>query len=473
MLPIPPIPIKFVLNVDNVQNDDTRQALAVAVNSLAQRARDPTVVHNSHSIIAALTLFSDWCKFGEDNKENAKLTKDGLVLELMRRCLEAGNGRGDCCVHEDIAYEIFYDVTKEWILCSLPPDAEAACERASAQVPQHEDNIHISISHYCFSQGVLYSAKGGLLNCPTHTVMVDRFQEKVQAVMSDASCFEAREIDDESIRKEQQEVAEIYSQNSYASLLSLCFSRIHRDSLLGHSDSKQIDMTNVKDLAKSLLDAAIDTHRKVLKEKNLPEIADDLQLATRHRQVEVDDMQSCLSDLQVTDQTVGSPDCSSTELFVRLLAVCLHSASNPESWLSLARNLEDYQELLKASDRNIVSACSVVNRDHLSAILKPIVSAPDASFPGMKRVDQCLLEIESGRRDVSSLDHSKLSFTTELGVLIRNVATDPNNGKQDVIRAAFEMHRQADSDLVKAAAETFDVFSLYDKRAQELHNSEP
>ena len=106
-LPLPPLPVKFTIQVEEVQDADNRQALSVAMNSLEGHGRDDTKVHSSHAILAALTMFADWCEFGKQNAQPSKIVKDGLVLKLMKACLEAGNGEESCSVSEEKAYEIF------------------------------------------------------------------------------------------------------------------------------------------------------------------------------------------------------------------------------------------------------------------------------------------------------------------------------------------------------------------------------
>ena len=260
VLPLPPIPVHFQINFDDVADAATKQALAVAMNSLKGQGRDPALTHSSHSIIAALTLFSDWCEFGVKNATACKLKKDGLVLDLMHRVLADGGEQDECAVDEDAAYSVFFAVTKHWVDAYLPPGARVVMAATKPDTVAHESDIHIGMAHYCYSQGVLYSAKGSALACPVHKSIQRSYEDKIDAAKADADAIENRELDSEEVRRQQQEMAELYSQHPFGKLLVLCFARIHRDTLKGHAPEGGASVTET---ARELLEKAQKVHAQV------------------------------------------------------------------------------------------------------------------------------------------------------------------------------------------------------------------
>ena len=454
VLPLPPLPIHFTLDPTNVKNVEIKQALIVAMNSLEGRGVDANKVHNSQSVIAALTLFSDWCEFGKENGEAAKLIKDGLVLRLMKDCLERGNGREDCCVSEQQAYDIFYSITRDWILCSVPAEAKVVISPVSPNVPTFEDPIHIAMSHYAYSQGTLYSAKGNRLTCPTHSFVTESLRQKINTAAQDEFAFERKEIDDEGIRMQQQEMAEMYSKYSFQKLLSLCFTRIHRDSLLGHIVPGEEQSENILETAKSLLEDATQTHRKVLKEKNMKETFDDLPVTAFEPQEGLDVTRIQLdspeplqdgSEISQTSRIVAS--------FVTLCVACLEDQASAERWVSLAKNFEDLNDLSKSDNHGIASACKMVRIDKVLEVFQPIVSNNQVSNAGMKRLDQALIELSANKRDQQDKQTALVSYASELGILIRLMAEDAEQGISAARDAAMALHASSSCALEKSAAE--------------------
>ena len=462
VLPLPPIPVKLRVDPLKITNPETKQALVVALNSLEGRAADPETVHNSHSVIAALTLFADWCDFGKENAERIRVTKDGLVLNMMKQSLNLGNGKSDCSVSEQAAYDMFFDITRNWIACCVPEEAQCTLEKVDPGVPGHESALHVSMSHYCYSQGVLYSAKGGQLTCSTHDFVTKSFQEKVAAAREDSSSIEKREIDDESIRMEQQEMAEMYSKYCYSKLLSLCFTRIHRDSLLGHLVDADDTNNNVLQTAKTLLDDAIETHRKVLREKNMKESFDNLQIA----KVEPRDEVQVVNDVQGDDCYESSTDDIDNQVsravrsFILLAAQCLENRANSDLWVALARNLEDYLLLYQADHADICASCRVVSVDKVIELFKGKVEGKSVACPGMKRVDQALLDLVSARSGGETKPYAPGSHASELGIMIRGIAQDISTGMATAREAANEMHASSSNQGIKDAAEIFGVLGI-------------
>ena len=456
VLPLPPIPIRFRVDFSQVADKETKQALAVAMNSLKGQGRDLAVAHSSHNVIAALTLFSDWCQFGVTHADASKLEKDGAVLELMARVLADGGDRDECSVDETVAYQAFLATTERWIRSYLPPGADVEIQAMDPAAVGHESDVHIGMAHYCYSQGVLYSAKGSALACPVHRTIQRTYEDKVQACKTDADAIEHRELDNAEVRRQQQEMAELYSQHSFGKLLVLCFARIHRDTLHGHVGDK--GGSGVQETARELLEKAQKVHSDVLREHNMKEVP-DMQVVPAPAPEE---MAVTLNNLTVEDAREGESNAErAVDMFVCLAARCTSGSTVEADWACLARNVEDAQQLLQVDDGGMQSACKVVDFAALHAVLKPLVSEPGVSSPGKKRIDEALLQIESGRGPVYSLAAADtMSFPSELGVLIRSVARNVEQGVKAVQAKANQLHRAAGGSEVKKAAEIFRAYGF-------------
>jgi hypothetical protein len=107
---------------------------------------------------------------------------------------------------------------------------------------------------------VLYSAKGSALACPVHKTIQRSYEYKIDAAKADADAIENRELDSEEVRRQQQGMAELYSQHPFGKLLVLCFARIHRDTLKGHAPEGGASVTET---ARELLEKAQKVHAQV------------------------------------------------------------------------------------------------------------------------------------------------------------------------------------------------------------------
>ena len=146
---------------------------------------------------------------------------------------------------------------------------------------------------------------------------------------------------------------------------------------------------------------------------------------------------------------------------MRLLGTCCEGRDVEADWNCLARNIEDAQQLLLVDDRATQSACKLVDYPALNALLKPLVSGGDVASPAKKRVDEALLQIESGsgeRRGVDAMDTQ--SFPSELGVLIRSASRNLAQESGKVKAKANALHAASEDAGVKAAAELFGVLGV-------------
>lgn len=471
LLPFPPLPVKFSVAVSKMQDKDAQQALVVALQSLAQstspqKDTQETVV-SSHAVIGVMTLFSDWCEWGRKNAERGRIVKDGVNMSLIRAVLDAGDGRADCSVSEDVAYGVFFDATKAWIASYLPEDASMTIEPVKSAAVACEDAIHLAMSHYAHAQGLVYSAKGETLRCKTHEGIVSQYRDMVQASRDDCDSIEARQLDRTAVRNEQQELAELYSKHGYDKLLTLCFTRVHRDSLLGHPKA---DPNNASvEHAKDLLNTAVENHRALLEKYDMKEVTDDLQVAT---------VQDTGPDRYAVQTVHGAgepsaeevpPEVAALRAVVGVLAVCMATPADEAgfpAWASLAVNIQHLYDAQHSGVGALIAACRVVDLQALTAALAPLVSLSDTPDPSKKRIDELLLCLKDypdheaaadGAEETQALD---LPLASEMGIVLRHAAMHGESARVQLVEAANKLWRVTEDEHEKRALEVFRATGL-------------
>lgn len=262
VLPLPPLPMRFCVDISKIKERDIKVAAQTAMSALEGEAKSLETIHNSHSIIAAFFLMSDWTGYHKVNKERIDVEKEGVILKLMTETVKNSDSKGNLTCDSDRAYEIFYDASVSWIKTYFPPEISATFEPVSADGVKFESKVHISMSHYAYSQGVLYSNRKNKVCCEVHNQKLDEFNRKRQVAREDKNSLEARQMDDESVQRESMEVAELYSKHDYPSLIFLCLQRIQKDTLYGHE--KNITKETAVEIAADLMDQAQKNYDKTL-----------------------------------------------------------------------------------------------------------------------------------------------------------------------------------------------------------------
>ena len=255
-LPLPPIPITLKLDTATLADGDTKMALDMALAPVMQDLHTHDGIVNSHSVFAAMSFFLKWSAHGSDADTQAKVVhaKDGALLMLIEKVIQYHCTHPQTSTYADAdILDIFVKVSQAWIASYLPPGATCVVGPAPKQENiGYEDNLHIAMTHYCYAQGVLYNAKNKRVYCATHEQLCETFRQRCKAEAGERGSDDA-DVDAQYAEKEHLEVAQLYSQFSYHKLLVLCFNRLLKDSLHGHTytngdDNKQELEKNAKDL---------------------------------------------------------------------------------------------------------------------------------------------------------------------------------------------------------------------------------
>jgi len=270
-LPLPPIPITLQLDTTKMEDEETKTALDMALASVMQDKRTQDGIVNSHSVFAAMSFFLKWSKYGSDPAVQANImhVKDGILLMLIQQVIEYHCAHPDTATYKDEEIlQIFIAISQAWINSYLPPGVTCAIGPAPKQENiGYEDNLHISMTHYCYAQGVLYNSKNAQVSCETHKLLCETLQRQRAADVADG-CGEETEVGNRHTQKMEPEhvaIAQLYSQFPYHKLMVLCFNRLLQDSLHGHNyvpneDTKQ----EIEHNTKELLRLSFDNYKSIL-----------------------------------------------------------------------------------------------------------------------------------------------------------------------------------------------------------------
>lgn len=227
-LPLPPLPIKVSICSNDIELSDIKQAFDIATCEIIKTAETEDKVINTHALIASMMLCHKWTKYGNNTvtAQNIKSAQEKIVLELMQTILDFEATRVECKDHTLAIYNIFLHASVKWIQNYAPHGAVINIESADISTIYNEHNLHVAISHYSYSQGVLYSDKVSNLKCKVHDELCQEYIRMLHAEEKDEQCDESIRMDKKSVREECMEIAELYSKFSFEKLMILSYTRI-------------------------------------------------------------------------------------------------------------------------------------------------------------------------------------------------------------------------------------------------------
>ena len=224
-LPIPPIPVVLTMVYEHLEDSELKAAFEMATSSLVQDARTDDGIVNSHSIIAALSLFAKWSASTGANplkkQEEMQNNKDASLLRIISSVLDYNDNTTTGLVvdaKDDEILQIFIKASQEWINTYLPDDISVTIRPApNNKTIGFEHDLHIAMAHYCYSQGVLYNSKKSTLMCKVHDGLYNDFLEKQKNATEDddANQILGGETETAACAVEHMEIAAMYSQFPY------------------------------------------------------------------------------------------------------------------------------------------------------------------------------------------------------------------------------------------------------------------
>jgi len=276
-LPLPPIPITLKMDTAKLPDGDTKMALDMALAPVMQDLNTYDGIVNSHSVFAAMSFFLKWSAHGSDAETQTKVvhTKDGALLMLIDKVIQYHCTHPQTSTYADAdILDIFVKVSQAWIESYLPEGVTCVVGPAPKQENiGYEDNLHIAMTHYCYAQGVLYNAKNKRVYCATHEQLCETFRQRCKVDAEERGSDDA-DVDAQYAEKEHMEVAQLYSQFSYHKLLILCFNRLLKDSLHGHTYTNSDDKKQeVEKNAKDLLRLSYENYKSLLSTQSASDVA--------------------------------------------------------------------------------------------------------------------------------------------------------------------------------------------------------
>ena len=217
-----------------------------------------TAIINSQNVIIALLMRLRFTKM-EKKDELLKCIdteKHGVVLDLIGNFLDLK--KNPPFKYRDRVLEIFQEAARAWILVHTPKNIEldlTFADTSSSTVP-FEHPLHVCMSYYCNSQGILYAKKGDMIRCDVH----ERHRVRVQEM-------EKTEADTDPI---EMRMAKVYAESEYDALLILCANRVFKDALFGNTRGESEKLSSAEDRqrhAEDLLVVARQNHQMLLTAK--------------------------------------------------------------------------------------------------------------------------------------------------------------------------------------------------------------
>lgn len=216
--------------------------------------RDKGII-NSQNVIIALLMRLRFTKMDKKNEllQLIDTQKHGVVLDLIGNFMDLK--KNPPFQYRDRVLEIFQEAARAWILVHTPKNIELEltfADTSSTTVP-FEHPLHVCMSYYCNSQGILYQKKGDLIRCDVH----ERHRARVQEMVKTETNTDPIEM----------RMAKVYAESEYDALLILCANRVFKDALFGNTRGESEKLSSAEDRqrhAEDLLVVARKNHQMLL-----------------------------------------------------------------------------------------------------------------------------------------------------------------------------------------------------------------
>jgi len=239
-LPLPPIPIILEMDVTKLEDGELKTAFEMATSSIVKDSQLHDGIVNAHSVFAALSFFVKWSaaptQAGTARPMDMQHKKDASLLRIISSILDF-NEREHSSTHsatrDDDILQLFVVASQDWVNTYLPDTITIAIKAAPKnKTIGFEHDMHIAMAHYCYAQGVLYNSKDSRLMCTVHDGLYNDYVQMAKKAAEDAEPNDAGKPEH---NLEHIEIAKMYSQFPYHKMLLLCYDRLLRDCLYGHT----------------------------------------------------------------------------------------------------------------------------------------------------------------------------------------------------------------------------------------------
>jgi len=269
-LPIPPIPVSIGICTDKLEDGELKAAFEMATLSIVKDSQLNDGIVNAHSVFAALSFFVKWSVPASADTSAQKVDmqhkKDASLLRIISSILDYNekDSVAKSTTRDDDILQIFVTASQEWVNTYLPDTIVVTIKVASQnKTIGYEHDMHIAMAHYCYAQGVLYNSKDSRLLCTVHDALYNDYLQQVKLATEET---EGGDHDDGNDKVEEThehiEIAKMYSQFPYHKMLLLCFDRLLKDCLYGHT--LQVEGNDVEKNARDLLKVSFDNYQAMV-----------------------------------------------------------------------------------------------------------------------------------------------------------------------------------------------------------------
>ena len=406
-LPIPPIPVSVVIKIAGLPDGDKKTAFEMATAPIVKDSQSEDGIVNSHSIFAAMSFFQKWSTDGSDKEkqEEIKDRKDASLLLMIQDILNLQEVTKDTGGPDDSAiFGVFIKSSQAWINCYLPEEISISI----SSPPLHtsigfEHDLHISMSHYCYAQGVLYNNKASKsLLCQVHENLCIKYEhKKKQDEQDDDEDDQEKDDNEDYLRQEHVEIAAMYSQFTFDKMMLLCFQRLLKDSLYGHT-MQPSNPAEVSGNARELLKISFENYEKMTKRSVASRSSQSTEVTLKRpiRSPSETLTPKPVSTDNDSDENLVKPFSSdigsyksSAGIFV-LSMVNFINHDDPYYLQNMQSSLRHLYEFLDEGNENAKKACMLINIPALIAFVRQhIHTLPKNST--LLEIDSSLLCLET------------------------------------------------------------------------------
>ena len=418
-LPIPPIPITIDMDVTKLEDGELKTAFEMATSSIVKDSQQQDGIVNAHSVFAALSFFVKWTSpptpEGAARQTDMQHKKDASLLSIIASILdfnEREHSDANVATRDDDILQVFVKASQQWINTYLPDTITIAIKAAPQnKTIGYEHDMHIAMAHYCYAQGVLYNSKDSRLLCTVHDGLYNDYLKTVKQAAEDVDVNTQEKPED---TREHIEIAKMYSQFPYHKMLLLCYDRLLKDCLYGHT--LQVPGNDVEQNARDLLKVSFENYKSIVN-KSATTVDDATVVPSTCTS-------SCVPTARILElppdvTTAPTPPAVCTTNIPRVLAVgktgCMADMGSYKSSMgmfvlgivnflvnndaysvsNMRTSLRHLQELAYTGSDKAKQACSLINMPALVQLVRNHMHGIECGRDMKEEIEMSLIQLET------------------------------------------------------------------------------
>jgi len=445
-LPIPPIPLTVDFNTDKLEDGELKAAFEMATAPVVQDSKLSDGIVNAHSVFAAMSFFVKWSTSPSSidvstRQEDIQRKKDASLLGIIASVLDynTNNVVSPSITPDKDILQIFVTASQAWINTYLPDGISVSVNAAPKnEVIGFEHDMHVAMAHYCYAQGVLYNSKDSRLQCKVHDSLYGDYLQLVKEAADEIHNEDNSPGTQEKLH-EHIEIAKMYTQFSYHKMLLLCFDRLLKDCLYGHT--METPGNNVEQNARDLLKVSVDNYEMMMAKYKHAATSEKTSVAVGNTSCstvvsnsipaspDASDTPICpnttpknatiVQHAPFTQTTIKKQGCvtdmgsykSAIGMFI-LGIINFMQNSDPYALNNMCASLRHLSELIKSENLMARQACALINIRELVTLVRLQLQETNCHRDMEEEIQSILLELEHNNdtqqkneaRDVSDVE---------------------------------------------------------------------